>query len=1134
MPSKSRRSRLACESLESREVPSIDWVVEPFDTPNELPTGWRQWGNVSDTSFDVREHAAESGAAGLLSSAPVRGVARAWIEGTIDANSSVAVSVRGDGSAPVAVLARGSDLAGAKPSYLYASVGKGGQLDVREVIDGTTRQFTNIRPIESPPVNTWFRVELHPIETKMTVRLIRADTGAYLTSAGLWSEFPTDAVSRRIKLIPEQGQVGVARNGIEGGDTALDNFAYSVDTPQRASVTESFDTTAVGAVPANWWKWTTDATGAIGVTTVRSVSGTNGLSAGGSSRTISRTWHPDVQDANIRVSAAIFADTLSPSQIFLRASNLETVAPTYYAASLIRGTEIKLLKVVDGVETTLGTVKSLDYVSGKWVRLSLFADGSTIRAGVMRTDTNQWLTSEGKWTAMPDYAITMVDSSITTNGFVGVSRATGTSSAVVFDDFSISAATSNGPLMSVTANQLLSAVSGDVTFIATPPTGTTVTRVEFRVNGKIVSTSTVLPAELSLDSTLLANGLNTLTVLAADSGGNVGTATVVFTVLNSQSLPLPSVPALAKKFTHIRIAQLAYSGTPIGALEIEKLKNAVDLVIPNSALMGTIDAANPALPQMLYTNVSNLYLDVLRDWLDYADMNNTSREMAFFHVAEATPWQGNSPSSIPVTWFWFASRGRTDGSAVTNVTAMARGTQSGGFAFGAVDEAVTLGYTERFREINVALTKPASGSFAGVWEYAAAVDANGVVTQWNTLTAVSDSTNLLKQSGKIQFDPPADWVSGKTVGTNQRLFAVRFRVTTGTISESPVAQSLLGRDYVAANGGTKGTIPAFDSSADRNSDGYLNDAEYATRRAGADARFRYETRLFYPYYGQQRFIVNPASSAIKKWAADYHQRLLAATPLADGLFIDNSHGKLPFAGVNVIEGTQTYTADSANLVGAVWRAVNPKLVVANTVGSIAEADLIAGQSAAVFEEFLLRPSEASWSTVETVADIVRRRLAANGSPYVILDSYPGSTSVTDPRTQIGTLAYYYLFADPNRTMLMFYGGYQPNADWDLGWIDAAEVNVGLPISDRTVFARGADPQNLSLEYRVYAREYGNALVLYKPRSYFQGTTGTTADATATTHQLGGSYRALHADGTLGPVITQITLRGGEGTVLMKA
>jgi hypothetical protein len=1136
MPSKLRRSRLTCETLESREVPSIEWIVEPFDTPTALPNNWQQWGNVDGTKFEVQEDAAETGIAGLVSLAPSRGTARAWIDEAIDANASVAVSIRGDGAAPVAILARGSNLASAKPSFLFASVGKGGHLDVREVIDGSTRQFTNIRPIDAAPTDTWFRVELHPNGMQMSVRVIRGDTGAYLTSAGLWSAVPTEAVKRRIKLAPEEGLIGVARNGLTGGAAAIDNFAYTVETENRDAVNlvETFDTTALNALPVGWGSWKSDSTGTLGVASGRSVSGANGLLAGGSSRTIVRTWHPESQAANVQVSAAIYADTLSPAQVFLRASNLDTATPTYYAASLIRGMEIKLLKVANGVETTLGTVKSTNYVSGKWVRLSLFADGSTIRAGLLRTDTNQWLASDGSWTAMPDFAVTVTDTSIAESGFAGVARSAGTSSSVVFDDFTVKPATSNGPQMSVTANQSLSAVSDDVTFTATAPNGYTVTRVEFRINGKAVSSSTIIPAEYTFDSTLLNNGSHTLTVLAADTDGNVGTTSVVFTVANSQSSPLPSVPDLDKKFTHIRIAQLAYSGTPIGEFELDKLKNAVDLVIPNTAFMGTIDAANPSLPQMLYTNVSNLYLDVLRDWLDYADANNTNRELAFFHVSEATPWQGNSPSSIPVTWFWYASRGRADGTAVTNVTGAARGTQSGGVAFGSVDEAITLGYTERYREINVALSKTATGSYAGVWEYAAAVDANGTVTQWKTLPTLSDSTNQLRQSGKVLFDPQADWVAGKTAGTNQRLYSVRFRTTVGTIIEAPVAQTLHGRDYVAANGGTKGTIPSFDASADQNGDGYLTDAEYATRRAGADARFRYESRLFYPYYGQQRFVVNPSSSAIKKWAADYHQRLLASTPLADGLFIDNSHGKLPFAGINVLEGTQTYTADSANLVGAVWRAVNPKLVVANTVGSITEANLIAGQSAAVLEEFLLRPSEASWSTVETVADIVRGRLAANGSPYVILDSYPGSSSVTDPRTQIGTLAYYYLFADPNRTMLMFYGGYQPNADWDLGWVDAAEYDVGQPSGERTIFARGADPQNLALEYRVYAREYDNALVLYKPKSYFQGTTGTTADATATTHHLGGSYRTLNADGTQGPIISQITLRGGEGAVLVKA
>ena len=74
-----------------------------------------------------------------------------------------------------------------------------------------------------------------------------------------------------------------------------------------------------------------------------------------------------------------------------------------------------------------------------------------------------------------------------------------------------------------------------------------------------------------------------------------------------------------------------------------------------------------------------------------------------------------------------------------------------------------------------------------------------------------------------------------------------------------------------------------------------------------------------------------------------------------------------------------------------------------------------------------------------------------------------------------------------------------------------------------------------LDYRVFSRQYADALVLYKPRSYTLGVgTGTITDATATTHKLGSDYRVLNGDGTRGPIINQISIRNGEGVVLMKA
>ena len=258
--------------------------------------------------------------------------------------------------------------------------------------------------------------------------------------------------------------------------------------------------------------------------------------------------------------------------------------------------------------------------------------------------------------------------------------------------------------------------------------------------------------------------------------------------------------------------------------------------------------------------------------------------------------------------------------------------------------------------------------------------------------------------------------------------------------------------------------------------------------------------------------------------------------MADGLFLDNSGGKLPFAGTPVKESVVSFTDDFAAMVDAVTRRVSPKWTVSNTSGSAVEGDGVAAASSAAFEEFALRPNDASWASVEDVAALVKERLAADSpSPYLILDSHPGAKPTTDPRTRMGVLSYYYLVGDPNKTFLMFFGGNSPAAPWQDVFTPAATVDVGQPAGAMRVWATGTDPANASLTYKVYGRDYGNALVLFKPVSYALGKgTGTGDDATATTHQLNGNYRVLNADGTLGPVVTSVTLRNGEGAVLMKA
>jgi hypothetical protein len=129
---------------------------------------------------------------------------------------------------------------------------------------------------------------------------------------------------------------------------------------------------------------------------------------------------------------------------------------------------------------------------------------------------------------------------------------------------------------------------------------------------------------------------------------------------------------------------------------------------------------------------------------------------------------------------------------------------------------------------------------------------------------------------------------------------------------------------------------------------------------------------------------------------------------------------------------------------------------------------------------------------------------------------------------------YYAVADPNLSFLMVNGGNEPASSWRRHWIEAVTYDVGKPLGGMTQFATGADPANRNLTYKVYARRYEDALVLYKPVSYTRGQSGTALDNSATTHQLGGWYRAVQADGSLGPRVNQVTLRNGEGLVLARA
>jgi hypothetical protein len=449
-------------------------------------------------------------------------------------------------------------------------------------------------------------------------------------------------------------------------------------------------------------------------------------------------------------------------------------------------------------------------------------------------------------------------------------------------------------------------------------------------------------------------------------------------------------------------------------------------------------------------------------------------------------------------------------------------------------QSVVIAYPEKFREINVALQSAAGGNWRGTWQYVQAVDANGNPTRWGTLPLLSDTTNGFKASGRFLFDPPADWVMASVNGTS-RMYQLRFVTTVG--GTAPLVKSLLGNDYTNFNAATyTGTIPAFDRAADRNGDGYLSDAEYANRRRGFDARFAYQSRLTFPYYGPNRYATNPASAAFRAWAIDYSKRVLASMPKVAGFFVDNSTGILDTNPALLQESLTGYAENYGNLVGAVNAALGSKWLLTNTAGGRKAVESQIKNGVSNLEEFALRPFYANVVQFEDLAATVAYRRQLNGGKaYQILDSLPtAGIDATDPRFQLSALSMYYMVADPKTTFFMMNGGNEPATSWTRHWTNAIKYNVGQPQGALSVFAQGADPADRSLQYKVYQRKYQNALVLFKPVSYYLGKNGTVADTSATTHQLDRNYRQLRADGTLGPVIRSITLRNGDGAILIPA
>jgi Bacterial Ig domain len=1123
------RAHLHLEQLEQREVPSTSpSLLQSFDntTAPALPSGWSQWSSNGAHIFTTSTTQSFSSPNSLVSTAASNVAGRTWETAPTAPGTGVQADVLVNSRIPVQLIAGGKNLSTTTPSYYAVSIIRGLEVQLLRVVNGVQTVLASVSS-DAYLSGAWVQTSLTFNGNHLSVQVFRTDTSQYLNADGAWVATSASALQATDSTLSSGGLAGVNRPASYAGAAALDNFALLPVTNSQ-----TFDTTPIGRIPAGWSSWNANGAGSFGVAAAPSVAG-RGLNSSGASNAASRVWTDTVMPADIQALVSIYVNSMIPAQIFVRGSNLNSSAPSYYALSVTRGIDVALIKVINGTSVTLATLQSNVYTTGLWLNVELVVEGDQLQARVQRADTGQWLNLFGGWQASPAATLDITDNSISGSGLTGLARPAAYAGNVSFDDFSAGAATQDitDPTLKVTMPGGSKSLNGTITIPVAVQDSSGINEVEYLVDNAVVGQTSAAPYSWALNTDDFPNGTHELMVIAIDNAGNVTEAEQQVTFDNSSVLP-----AIPQHYPFIRIAELAYSGTPMGSFAQQLLQNSVDLVVPSPQYLTTIDQAAPSTPQLIYSNTSNLYGQSLTDWLNWADANGVSRELAFYHVSAPTPFTGTSASSQPVDWFWNVAVGPSSGTTgYTNLTSTAHG--GGSNPFGSAGQSLYIGYTEMYNEINFVLSKVKQSGFTYAIEYPTAVDAGGNPTAWKTVTTIdSDTTDGLKRTGQIVFDPPPGWVTAVIPGSTARLYYVRIRTLTGTAAQAPVAKTILGDDYVNAHGGSSGVIPVYDYAADKNHTGYLTAAEYAVAKSIGDyARFAYQSRLFYPNDGQMRFVLNPTSTAVRSWAIDETESLLQANPLADGVFMDNSSGKDPTTGFSVIESTALYSTDYSIMLGEINSGIAPKWVMVNIANSGAGTDLVVSQVPAVLDESAIRAMSATWAQFSQLAASVAEWQGLNNPPsYLVLDSVSTGGAETDPRTQIATLAYYYMIGNPTGTFLMLWGGEAPSSSWTNHWFNALSYNVGQPEGGYSVFATGQDPSNPALTYKIYAREYANALVLYKPLSYTLGKgTGTTAANTSTTEKLGGSYRELNANGTLGPAITSISLSNGEGAILIK-
>ena len=157
--------------------------------------------------------------------------------------------------------------------------------------------------------------------------------------------------------------------------------------------------------------------------------------------------------------------------------------------------------------------------------------------------------------------------------------------------------------------------------------------------------------------------------------------------------------------------------------------------------------------------------------------------------------------------------------------------------------------------------------------------------------------------------------------------------------------------------------------------------------------------------------------------------------------------------------------------------------------------------------------------------------------YPIYNSYSSSSPASCIQQQ-----HLSVIGDPSASSVYAWTRWFPAMGVDIGIPNTAGMNGGARMVE-TPWKTGGSPDYISgLSHAtcdasgcsdLWRRDFTKAIVLFRP--WKSGSQiETELDTLSRTITLGGTYYPLSADGTVGTPITSVTLRGGEGAILMSS